>query len=107
MSCVGAPWRRGRKVLSQSSRTWLELFHVVEALATAQEGAQRDGETVRQGVIDDGGDARIRHFLQDGQEAGLTNWVLVVVRPAVVVVVCGGLCIPSHLDTLFKSTRSK
>jgi hypothetical protein len=34
-------------------------------------------------------------------------WVLVAVRLAEVVVVCGGLCIPSHLYTLFKSTRTK
>ena len=81
-----------------------ELFHVVEALAAAQDGAQRDGEDVRQGVIDRGGDARIGHFLQDGEQTGELGFRDVD---------AGGWCglqmllHPSHLYTLFKSTRTK
>jgi hypothetical protein len=46
-----------------------KLLHVVKAVAAAENGAERDGKNVRQIVIHRGDDARIRHFLQNGDQA--------------------------------------
>jgi len=62
------PWRSGRKVLNHFVFGLAEVFHVVEAFATAEQAAQGDHEHVDQLVFAAASHARIGQLSQMGDE---------------------------------------
>ena len=49
---------------------WIKTGKLGTQIAAAEDRAQRDGQDVGQIVIHRGGDARIGHFLQEGEQTG-------------------------------------